>query len=246
MSGDMNTAAGNCLLMVLMVVAFARHVKLLKYDCLDDGDDLVLIIEHEDLQLIESTMAGVFLSFGMVLKLENIAFSLARVVFCQCKLVEFAPGRWKFIRDYVAVVSKALTGIRQWNDVTHRRRVIRCIGQCELVLNLGVPILQEFALCLLRNTEGVKFDLSHAPGFLAIRTLRDVKAMGKSLDDITAVPVLPSSRESFADAFGVDVDKQLQLERFFSCWQLDLSGSAIDVGCEVDVETWLHSSHFQL
>jgi len=42
MSGDMNTALGNCVLMVLMVAAaFQRD-----YDMLDDGDDVLVLVER--------------------------------------------------------------------------------------------------------------------------------------------------------------------------------------------------------
>jgi hypothetical protein len=70
MSGDMNTALGNCILMVLMVSTFMRGHR---YDILDDGDDCLLICESGLLPWVLENVQDTFLQFGMEIKVEKVA-----------------------------------------------------------------------------------------------------------------------------------------------------------------------------
>lgn len=239
MSGDMNTALGNCLIMLLMVLSYMWYLSVSKWDCLDDGDDCLLIVEEEDLDLILSTVAPHFLEYGMQMKVECVAHSLFEVIFCQSSVVEWSEARFKFVRDYRAVISKSLTGIRHWQDPSYRLKVIRAIGLCELVLNLGVPVLQSFACAILRNV-GKPSDLNLASDGLRARVQRELRALGKKPSDIQPRQVERSARLSFAVAFGCDVDEQLALEAFFDSWQFTVH-DALFVGAEWDVGRWLAS-----
>lgn len=240
MSGDMNTALGNCLLMCIMLLAYAIYLMLSRWDCLDDGDDVVLIVEHDDHQRIVDGVKDFFLNFGMQMKVESIAYSVHEVVFCQSSIVEFRPGKYKFVRNYAAVMSKGLVGIRNWSSEVYRRKVIHSVGLCELVLNLGVPVLQEWALALLRNVPmsgGV--DLSVAPEGLQARVKRELQLLGIKLEQATAQPILPCARDSFAIAFGLSVTEQIELERRLANWTFTTDGSYY-VGEELDVPSWTH------
>lgn len=238
MSGDMNTAVGNCILMLLMLIALCRHVaSLSRWDCLDDGDDSVLIIERRDLERLLSLIVPTFLSFGMTIKLGAQSNDPRRVEFCQSRIVEYQPGRFKFVRDYRAVMSKALCGIRHWEDATYRRRVLAAIGSCELVLGLGVPILQEFAVAILRNC-GAGHDLRYAPDGLRSRTLRDMKMLGLSDTRINPQEITNVARESFETAFGVPPADQESIESYLRLWTFDISGTVF-WGEEWEVNSWL-------
>lgn len=233
MSGDMNTAVGNCLIMLLMLIAYALSIGLSKWDCLDDGDDCLLIVEKEQLGLILSTVKGKFLSYGMVMKIEHVADSLPEVLFCRSHPVEYMPGRWKFVRDYRDVLSKAATGTKHWDSITYRLRVINAVGLCELILGLGVPVLQSFALMLLRNVPAGAYDLDLAPCGMAARANRDLKMLGLSLKQLKPVPVQWCARESFATAFGLAPEEQIRLERKFADLTFDAKSTAPPV--------WEHS-----
>jgi len=237
MSGDMNTALGNCLLMLLMLLAFSKFMDFERWDCLDDGDDCLLILELEDLQRMRGSIADVFLGYGMVLKVENVAYSLHEVVFCKSSVIEVADARVKFVRDYRVVISKALTGIRHWQDPNYRIKVLRANGLCELVLNLGVPVLQSFAMCILRNV-GRKGDVQLATDQYQYRVSRELKGLGIKLVDVKPRDVTWAARESFATAFGLDINDQLLYERFFEAWTFDVRGLN-HFGDEWDVESWL-------
>lgn len=238
MSGDMNTACGNCLLMLIMLTSFCRSQSLRKWDCLDDGDDCLLIIEASDLSLVLATIKDEFLSYGMVLKVESSCDSLFGVIFCQSCVVEYSPGRFKFVRDYKKVISKALCGIRHWKDPRYRVKVLRAIGTCELVLNLGVPVLQAFALAVLRNCGCDEFDLKYAPDGLRARTLREARFLGAKPEKIVPTEIHQVARESFEQSFGLSWGDQLNLEEFLNEWEFDVWGLH-SWGAEWSVHDWI-------
>ncbi len=239
MSGDMNTACGNCVIMITMLIAYATRTELPRWDCLDDGDDCLLIIESTSLALVERTVKAVFLDYGMEMKVEKTADHISRVVFCQSSVVEYAESRFKFVRDYRAVISKSLTGVRHWQNSKYRKKVLQAIGLCELVLNLSVPVLQAFALAVLRNAGGkAPADLMYAPDGLRVRAQRDIRSLGLELDSIKPRPILDCARESFAIAFGLAPDEQVDLEERLNAWAFDVE-SLHHWGDEWDVFSWL-------
>lgn len=240
MSGDMNTALGNCLLMICMLIALCTvSLDLPRWDCLDDGDDVLVIIELTDLQRFTEAVEPTFLAFGQEMKIEPPVYDVHKVVFCQSSIVEYSPGRYKFVRHFHNVVSKAMSGIRHWDDSTYRARVLSAIGTCELVLNLGVPVLQEFAVALLRNT-GVDVDvLQYAPDGIKQRALRDVRALGLTFADVKPRPIEHCARTSFERAFGVSPNEQIDMEHALRDWTFDPSSENIYWGPERDVPTWL-------
>jgi hypothetical protein len=238
MSGDMNTACGNCVLMLLMLIAYCRQLNLKRWDSLDDGDDCLLIVEACDVDRVLSTLAAEFLEFGMEMKVEAPVTSLHQVVFCQSSVVEYESERFKFVRDYRNVISKALCGLRHWQDARYRKKVLRAIGTCELVLNLSVPVLQAFSLAVLRNSGGLVDDLHYAPDGLKARAVRDLKALGLGPGTLSARPIHECGRRSFELAFGLSPQDQITLERGLDAWVFDPSGLT-HWGREWDVKSWL-------
>lgn len=238
MSGDMNTAIGNIVIMLCMMIALCNSVlKLLKWDCLDDGDDILVILEESDVSRFQTALTPTFRSFGMDMKMDAPVASIHEVEFCQSKVIEFAPDKFKFVRNYTSVLSKATSGVRNWRDPAFRSRVIHAVGTCELVLGLGVPVLQSFALALLRNTSGGKDTLRHAPDGLRARTLRDAKLLGiRDLNKVRPSPIQPCARSSFALAFDCSESRQLELERFFDQWTFSLD--LANFGEEWEVYSW--------
>lgn len=247
MSGDMNTAIGNVVLMLLMLIALCRiKLRLARWDCIDDGDDAVVIIESSDLELFMSEAEKTFLGFGMVAKVEAPVSQVFDVEFCQSKVVEYAPDRYKFVRDYRAVISKSLCGIRHWDNDVYRRSVIRAIGTCELALSLGVPVLQAYAVCLIRNADGSRDarSISRAPDGLYARAKLEAKAIGTTLEKLQPVPILECARDSFAKAFGIDKQEQLRLERFFGAWVFRVQGM-VKTPLDLNVKDWDYRPTFE-
>lgn len=238
MSGDMNTAVGNCLLMLIMLVAIFTISLDIKWDCLDDGDDVVVIIESEDLNRVMSVLSSMFLSFGMEIKIETVSSDIHQVVFCQSSMIEYLPNRYKFVRDWRKVISNALCGVSHWTNDTYRIRVLQAIGTCELVLNLHIPILQEFAVAILRNvSRGKAVDLSLAPDGLQRRTYRDLKALGVDANNIQPQRIPDCARESFATAYGVSIEEQLRIEARLRSWSFETHGYVLHPP-ELIEQTW--------
>lgn len=239
MSGDMNTAIGNIIIMLTMIIAYCRYsLKLRTWDCLDDGDDFVLIVERGDVDRLYATAESVFLGFGMEMKVDPPAMGIHDVTFCQSKVVEFLPGKYKFVRDWRAIVSKSTSGVRNWENPTFRNNTINAVGLCELVINLGVPILQEYALALLRNTSSTSDARKYMPGYLVERTGKELKHLGiKSLRDVKPQSVHNCARRSFAEAYGISETEQVALEDRLRKWTF-LMSTPVNGGDEWDAYSW--------
>lgn len=227
MSGDMNTAVGNCILMLTMLVTYFRLIAVNKYDILDDGDDVLAIVERADLNKVSTSVKDVFTTFGMTMKLEGSESDLHKVTFCRSRVIEYAPQQYKFVRNPKDVMSKALCGTRHWSDLMYRRRVLAAIGTCELVINLGVPVLQAFATAVLRNVGGDTDIYKYAPDGLRSRYLRDLKHLGVEAQEIRAVPIQDCARMSFYIAFDLAPDEQILLEKKLHAWQFDIATTII-------------------
>lgn len=242
MSGDMNTAIGNVVLMLVMIIAAMDVLEVSQWDCLDDGDDIVVIVDRGVVDKFRREIVGVFLQYGMEMKVELPKLSIHRVVFCRSQVVEFSAGKCKFVRDYRDVLSKALCGVRNWENPSYRERTLNAIGVCELILGLGVPVLQAFSLAILRNTRGK--DLSYAPAGLLYRTKRDMKLLGiKDLKDVRVKPIELCARESFESAFGLEIHRQIAIEHWFDQWTFRIDGLAEAVEeCDVPSWVWVHTS----
>jgi len=238
MSGDMNTALGNCVLMLVMLHAYCEYMLHLKrWDTLDDGDDCLLIVEANAVQEVLDSLVGRFLEFGMEMKVERPVRSVHEVVFCQSTVIEFECGRYKFVRNPFAVMSKALCGIRHWEDPHYREKVLRAIGACELVLNLSVPVLQNFALAILRNV-GSGADVAYAPDGLRARAQRDARGLGVEITNVGPRPISDCGRESFSIAFGICPAEQMSMEQQLDAWTFPV-GTLNHWGQEWDVANWL-------
>jgi len=239
MSGDMNTAAGNCLLMLIMMICCMRELGITKWDCLDDGDDIVVIVEKDSLEALISGAAKEFLHYGMEMKVELPTQHIHEVVFCQSSIIEFRPERFKFVRDYRLVMSKALSGVRHWEDDNYRVKVLKAIGTCELVLNLGVPVLQAYAVAILRNSGGAaRVDLKYAPEYLSLRTNRELKLLGITASDIRPQPITSRARATFAEAFKLGEADQVILEARLDRWTFPVSG-LLRYGHEWEEHDWI-------
>lgn len=155
MSGDMNTALGNCLLMVILVGTVMEHLGLKprSWDMLCDGDDTLLFAPASIANYIKASFDRLFNDAGMSIKLENETSDLHGILFCQGKIVACEDGL-KFVQQPVRSYSRALVSTRLYMHPSAINKQLGQIGQCELAINMGVPVLQEFALAMLRCSGG--------------------------------------------------------------------------------------------
>lgn len=231
MSGDMNTALGNCVLMITMVAATLGG--LMTYDILDDGDDCLVLVEHRDACRARELLLEWFHEYGMSLKIENEAVNIADVEWCQAKPIQLDETTWKFVRNPSKVFSVALGGPKfNTRSVRFRAKYINTIGLGEMILNRGVPVMQEFGLALMRNSrlkcddvvqlersEGLWHRLKHETGGTDTRALTRWKP----------IPISRRARWSFARAFGISIERQLLLEEALREWTFNLTGDTQEV-----------------
>lgn len=219
MSGDMNTALGNCLLMVLMVSTFMNGKK---YDILDDGDDCLLIVEEEQLPWVLENVGPTFLSFGHEIKIENVARTMEEVEWCQCRPVQVAPGEWNFIRKPEKIMSCATSGSKYTGSIKSRQKLINSIGMAELVLNHGVPVIQEYAWALIRNANTDKMINLDATDSMYYRLHREMRFLKmKTLTKLQPRPITMQARLSYYKAFGVGITEQIEQEKFLRSWRFN-------------------------
>lgn len=228
MSGDMNTALGNCLLMVLMVRAAMSNYPG-HWELFDDGDDCIVMVEQRDEEYLER-LPSIFLEFGQELKLENRTTNFESIKFCQCQPVLVPLDEmgevhaWRMVRDWKRVLSHDTCGIKHWDDVNLILTMFKAVGLCNVALHSGVPILWAHAAALMRlagtkchkaiKTIWLNESLEHR-----IRT--ECRLYTPEHAPSQAFGPSALARESFARAFQVPVDQQLAIEAKLDSWTLD-------------------------
>lgn len=223
MSGDMNTALGNCILMVLMCSDYLEQLNV-KYDLLDDGDDCLVIVERKDAKKVEDGAIAQFLDYGMSVKVENVADRLEDVEWCQSRLVETEIGEWTFARNWTKVLSIDLAGVKYLSSEKAQRRLAKTIGIGELSGFAGLPILQEYALALIRNGGNAKpFDIDMTDDYYY--RFRNEQAFRQGRDRLIWGTVEPRdvsdlARASFSKAYGVSPSRQKEIEVALRNWKV--------------------------
>lgn len=223
MSGDMNTALGNCILTFVMAQAWLDPLEI-HYDLFIDGDDCLLFIEADDFELVHTTCQPTYLSMGQVMKVENVARRLEDVNWCQSKPVELPTG-WAMVR-YPHKVLSSLCGTKFVNVSTQRAAFVYSLGLCNLAIYRGCPVLQEFALALCRNAH-TKKTLKH----YEVLDIYQRSALPALLEgDLQAMaelkPIEPShaARLSYSRAWSVSPDEQVEQEATLRAWSFPLHG----------------------
>lgn len=216
MSGDMNTALGNCAIMYGMLLDACQQLDVLPA-VLDDGDDCIIFIPASVADLARRELPRIFLGYGQEIKLENEARCVSDVLFCQSRPL-VVSGSLKMVRNWKAVLSKGTSGVKHWNNPRLVRPMCTTVGACELACNRGVPILQEYALALLRMGQGEQLrQIDYYEGYLW-RAKLEVGSLANALL-VTPTPVTADDRIEFSRVFGVSVDHQLAIEETLRQWE---------------------------
>lgn len=227
MSGDMNTALGNCILMLMLLCVLLQYIF---WDLLDDGDDCIVIVEMEDYERVCDILVRGFLTFGHELKIERVATDLEQIVFCNSMPVFDGRG-YKFVRDPHKILGFGVSGSKfiKLGPKAFKNHLL-AVGMCELALNVGVPCLQAYACRLLELGRGGKLSEGNVVnvGRLAMAK-REVSA--RCFEDLRKVQpreISVEARESFARSFGIDAQMQLSIEQSMHTVKLDtFSGDVV-------------------
>lgn len=213
MSGDGNTASGNCTLAVGMGSSALEQLKI-KAALIDDGDDLCMITERHNLARLLTELPRIFLEFGQELKIENIAFDLRDIVFCQSKIT-WNGENWTFARNWRKVLSQSCCGTKHWNDPNLVRPMMGLIGDCENAQHRGIPILQVFATRLRELSGGQRSLMLHLDSSYQYRV--GSYQVGLILD-LPAAEITVTARAEFERTWGVCPSEQLAIEQAIMKW----------------------------
>lgn len=205
MSGDMNTALGNCLISIIVLANVMRRLKLKPHlwDMLCDGDDVLVFLDETNFHRLDG-LVDLYREHGFEMKIENITTNYHQVKFCQSSPVSTLIGD-RMISFPERTLSRSLVGVKHWAEDKFVPRYLTLIGYCELALNMGVPVLQEFATTVLGWGVGMPRNVHH--------TGRVIKALREERQHpIQPLPITPEARWSFELATGIPPEEQRAYE----------------------------------
>lgn len=212
MSGDANTALGNNLLMFSMISWACKELRLRKWDYYGAGDDALLFIEEADRVRVLQALPGLMLRCGHRLTIDHVCRDPLDVTFCRSKVGVSADG-YRMMRRPEAVLSGLTVSHRHFAEPKFGMRMLRTIAQGELILNLGVPVVQAYCAHLVGLLSSHRFaDVSHDK-----RLQHHLGVEGRLGDwkTVCPLPVTYDARERFQEAFGWTIDEQLRVESEF-------------------------------
>jgi hypothetical protein len=210
MSGDVNTALGNCLLSCSLVYSYAKELGI-TIRLVNDGDDCVIFMERSSEVLFRRGLQDWFVGMGFSMEVEDTVDVLEHVSFCQSQPI-FDGQSYVMIRDPRVSITKDCVALKPLDNHKVAKMWMASVGKCGLSLTGGMPILQDFYSMFVRGSEGSKVLVDPTMG-----TYRNL-AMG--MDRSKVVDILPETRLSFWLAFGVAPEEQCAIEQFYSDTQL--------------------------
>jgi hypothetical protein len=199
---------GNSLIMLAVVDSVLAGTCARRYDTLVDGDNALVFLEaHDRFRVMEQFPLLALDYAGMTMTLESPVSVLEQIRFGQSAPIETGSG-WSMVRDWRKVISHGTATHSNAGNLRALKPYFHGVALCELSLAKGVPIIGKWASTLEEATRTGKREQLHL--------LRDYQAMGVCLDRIeSARYVEPTAgcRESFARAFGVTPEEQIQYEK---------------------------------
>lgn len=145
-SGDMNTALGNVVLMCALTHHYLRDLPC-KWRFINDGDDCGIFLEKGDVHLLNG-LPDHHLSFGFEMEVEEPAFELEGVEFCQSRPINLGNGNWMMVRNIFKAMRHDWISLTSRNYCTFEENLV-ATGRCGLALYAGVPVLDAMysAMC---------------------------------------------------------------------------------------------------
>jgi len=217
MSGDSNTALGNCLLMSSMVYSYAEWLNI-EIRLANDGDDCVIIMEEENLHAFNQGIDAYFLELGFEMTVEPPVRVLEEIEFCQCHPV-FDGQKYIMVRDPRVAISKDTVAIKPLDNPKVMARWAAAVGEGGMHLTGGIPVWQDFYSYYVRVANGAKplNDPTMETG-----TARMARGMYRKYQQPST-----SARLSFYLAFGISPHDQIVLENFYASIEPDFSNPGL-------------------
>jgi hypothetical protein len=207
MSGDINTALGNCIISASMLVAYANEHGI-KIRCVVDGDDCVAFMETEDLDKFLAGVPAFYQELGYRMVVEEPARELSNVEFCQSKMC-FVRGRWLLVRNPLKAITQDHCWIEKggltWDEVCG------ATGLGGLSLYGDTPVLCAYYDMLARACPKPRASALDRTSWL--RHVTDLTLARRQ------VPTA-EDRAAFERSFGIPPSLQLALERWYDGYDL--------------------------
>lgn len=219
MSGDANTAGGNCIITSVALTAFFNR-RGHQFRILVDGDDSV--VAHMGPEVTLEELDVFFRRIGMVIGIDCRPTCIEEVDFCQSRPVQ-VNGVWTMIRNPWKVLTKVGMTHHKDSVAAYKKRLFTT-ATCEGMLAIGVPILQAYARALIVNCTAQMSKRQLKRGFMRGEVLSyRMQHLIKEPKEYSDQDVSIATRRSFEKAFGISVQEQLMCEKYLGEWSFDLT-----------------------
>lgn len=190
-SGDYDTGLGNTLINIACILECFSGIK---FDFMLDGDDAIIVTEKSNKNKINIKN---FESFGFETKLA-FTNKLSEVEFCQARLVKIIDG-WVFVRNPLRAISNSSV-IHKPYTYKQMAQYLAGVGEAELSVSAGVPIMQQQALRLRSSSDQPTYTEDDA---------WKISALGSEIK-VKEIPI--ETRISFKEAWDIDESMQIVIE----------------------------------
>lgn len=200
MSGDMNTALGNCLIMTGLVWTYLKEINV-SGKLINDGDDCVVFIEQRDLETFSKGLCEWFLKRGFSMKVEEPVYEVEAIEFCQCHPV-WNGQQYTMCRN----VTKALftDTVHVGRTVDEIKQIRQSVHESGLCWSKGIPVFPTFY-------QGLRTDSKKKAVIRHSGTYWNAKGCTSG-----TVVITPEARLSFEKAFGVNPSEQIAIEEYYA------------------------------
>lgn len=234
MSGDMNTAMGNCLIMCALVHTLSTE-RGIGTRLANNGDDCVVFCERRDVGKLTANIHDWFLQYGFQVKVGAVVDTFERVQFCQMQPL-WDGTQWLLVRNPHISMSKDKYTLVPLVNEKQAAAWLHGFGIAGMSLTGGIPVLQEYYACMLRHGQPGNVQHStqweNASGFLNL-----ARGMAREVR-----PVSESARLSYWRAFDVCPNRQIMLEQQIRNTTLSLRRRGSQAW-HPEIECFLHNNY---
>lgn len=214
MSGDINTAMGNCLLACCITYHLMRGIK---GRLLNNGDDCVFICEAKDEARAVVQLRG-WSDFGFKCIAEETVYHLEGIEFCQMRPV-FDGNCYVMVRNPHVSLSKDTYSICPWYNPKAAKKWANAVSLCGEKLTGGIPVLQSYYRALRTGVSSkVSEHIAFDSGFYRLS-----QRCNRVESEISE-----AARHSFYLAFNITPDCQVAMEDYYNSlalsWEFDPQG----------------------
>lgn len=211
-SGDMDTSLGNSLTSLKLVMAVMLKKRIVKWDCLIDGDDVLLILEKGDLTVAEVQTLWAEHGYDMTCTITGDTGPIVyeEIEFCRGRFCWYNEDEVVLVRDVRRAISTFGTTTKYVtpNELDRYMRVLLGMSICEMHASYYVPCISYLAYAMYARLS--KFGVQ--PVFESGRSYSVFSYTKPPTDRVPVPSVTGEMRASVEKAFGVGIEQQYAYE----------------------------------